>query len=343
MKKGRHKFLDLEAYDTDKMANTYLAQYDKLFTELINEPVTLLELGVDQGGSIQLWGDYFPKGTIVGVDVRIPDIVFPERVHAIQCDQADKKKLTEIADTFAADGFDIIIDDASHIGKLAKISFWHLFHNHLKTGGYYIIEDWGTGYWDDWVDGKSTDLENYDDRDDDIFPYNFPVRKLKTPMNNHSHGMVGFIKQLIDEMGAGDVTKKLLSNPSVRPSKFESIAIFPGLFVIKKAQFDYFHWEKRLEEASEYLKKEHIENSLHIYQNLILKREDERVYRGLAACYSFQGKYMAALENLKEGIALNPNSPYSYNLLGEVLNKMGNYDEANKYFLLARSFIENNE
>ena len=44
---------------------------------------------------------------------------------------------------------------------LTKMAFWHLFDNHLKPNGLYVIEDWGTSYWDDWPDGKNFDLESY--------------------------------------------------------------------------------------------------------------------------------------------------------------------------------------
>jgi hypothetical protein len=60
-----------------------------------------------------------------------------------------------VARKTAPEGFDIIIDDASHFGDLTKIAFWHLFDNHLKPSRLYVIEDWGTGYWSDWTDGKN--------------------------------------------------------------------------------------------------------------------------------------------------------------------------------------------
>ena len=63
--------------------------------------------------------------------------------------------LSVVARKTAPEGFDIIIDDASHFGDLTKIAFWHLFDNHLKPSGLYVIEDWGTGYWSDWTDGKT--------------------------------------------------------------------------------------------------------------------------------------------------------------------------------------------
>ena len=62
--------------------------------------------------------------------------------------------MSRVANETAPDGFDIIIDDASHIGEFTKRSFWYLFDHHLKPGGLYVIEDWLTGYVDNWPDGK---------------------------------------------------------------------------------------------------------------------------------------------------------------------------------------------
>ena len=42
-----------------------------------------------------------------------------------------------VARKTAPEGFDIIIDDASHFGDLTKIAFWHLFDNHLKPSELY--------------------------------------------------------------------------------------------------------------------------------------------------------------------------------------------------------------
>lgn len=328
--------LDLSTFNTDKGEN-YLDIYDRIFTEFIDKPVKLLELGIDQGGSLLLWNDYFPKGTIVGVDVKVPDIHFPERVHPIQCDQADQNKLTEIADRFADGKFDIIIDDASHIGVLTKISFWHLFHRHLKTGGYYIIEDWGTGYWDDWIDGKSMDLDNYRSDTKNVFPYSFSAAELKAPLAGHTYGMVGFVKQLIDEMAAGDVTKKLLSNPSVRLSKFESISVYPGLFIIKKAGFDLYRWEKDIELSFQHLKAGLINKSKEKFTRLLSQKEDERIYRGLAECNLAQNNDIIALDLLKKALTFSVNSPDTYYLLSQVMKKMNREQDAERYNAIAQS------
>ena len=182
---------------------------------------------------------------IVGIDIKLPEgFQDIERIHVFEGSQADLQFLSDVANKIAPQGFDIIIDDASHIGELTKIAFWHLFDNHLKPDGLYVIEDWGTGYWDDWPDGKSLDLGVYSRRG--------PVRGLRGLIHSplwskierrlpkrswpcHSYGMVGFVKQLIDEQGASDVTRKKWQGKSKRASRFDTMVITPGIVFIKKA------------------------------------------------------------------------------------------------------------
>ena len=151
----RSKQLNLGQYETDKAASGYFNYYDLIMATLIDQEIKLLEIGILKGGSLLLWCDYFPQGTIVGIDKKLPEDFKPgDRVHTFEGNQMDVQFLSNVANKVAPDGFDIIIDDASHIGELTKISFWHLFDRHLKPGGYFVIEDWGTGYWEDWPDGR---------------------------------------------------------------------------------------------------------------------------------------------------------------------------------------------
>ena len=82
---------------------------------------------------------------ITGIDIHPPEAFqTTERIQVFQGDQADTTFLSNVAKQVAPDGFDIIIDDASHIGEFTKKAFWHLFDNHLKSGGLYAIADWYT-------------------------------------------------------------------------------------------------------------------------------------------------------------------------------------------------------
>lgn len=201
----------MKGYDTDK-SEGYLNNYEKIFSALCGSKVYLLELGIFKCGSLYLWRDYFPSGNIAGLDCEKVSIEDPtNRIKIYQGLQQDTVLLDKIRKECAPNGFDIIIDDASHIAEFTKMSFWHLFNNHLKKGGYYIIEDWGTGYWESWPDGKR---------------YNG---------DNHLAGMVGLIKELVDEAGFADITHSSRGNiKPFRESKFEYIQLSCGQAIIQK-------------------------------------------------------------------------------------------------------------
>ena len=203
---------------------SYLPIYERLFEPIRYMPLSLLELGIWNGGSLNAWASYFPYARIAGLDLKLPAPLSNERIRMFEGSQADTAVLARAAAEIAPDGFDIIIDDCSHIGALAKASFWYLFENHLKPGALYCIEDWGTGYlsngdeWPSWPDGRTF------------------VREADSAhrMPSHDAGMVGFIKQLVDETHAissreGDAIFES------RPSKFSSMTLYFGLCVIRKA------------------------------------------------------------------------------------------------------------
>lgn len=235
----RSKQLNLSKYDTDKIEAGYLNQYDQLFSDIYDRDLTILELGIRNGGSLLLWKDYFPKGKIAGIDIRLPKNFSPiDGISLHEGSQADTNFLRKVSEKIAPGGFDIIIDDASHIGELTKKSFWYLFDNHLKTDGIYVIEDWGTGYWIDWPDGKSLTKRSSFFKNiwkKLLFRIDFLRHiPLKEPFHSNFYGMVGFIKELIDEQGASDLSKITMKGTSLRNSKFKKMIITSNIvFIIK--------------------------------------------------------------------------------------------------------------
>ena len=234
--------LSLDQYDSDKINSRYLEQYDPVLKPYLEKEITLLELGILNGGSLLLWRDYFPLARIVGIDIKLPkNFTDSDRIQMFEGSQADPEFLTSVAEKTAPDGFDIIIDDASHIGELTKTSFWHLFDNHLKPGGLYVIEDWGTGYWNDWPDGKNLNLASYIQSQFKRTNFWLFLTKIKGklgikfPMQNHCYGMVGLIKQLVDEQAAHDITRASSKGVPKRKSKFENLLITPSIAFIKKS------------------------------------------------------------------------------------------------------------
>jgi len=230
----RSKQLDLSAYDSDKIKHGYLGLYDPVLAPWIGKEITLLEVGVHRGESLRLWRDYFPRGTIIGIDRCLPEHFQPEeRIQIFEGNQWDKAFLSKVANKMAPDGFDIIIDDASHIGIKTKRTFWHLFDHHLKPGGLYAIEDWGTGYLDDFPDGRKFQPKpSIRARLRSLLPRRLG-KKMKVPFPCHSYGTVGFVKELVDEQGAVDVA--LGCKAGWRRSKFKNVLITSGVVFVTKA------------------------------------------------------------------------------------------------------------
>lgn len=249
------KFLDAANYDTDKAEHShYLRNYEAYFQPLLQQEVRLLELGIYRGGSMLLWRDFFPRGIIVGLDLNSVDVPDESgRIRLYQGQQQDTGLLDRIAKENAPSGFDIIIDDCSHIGELTRISFWHLFDNHLKPGGIYVIEDWSTGYWDSFFDGVAFSYRP----NLGFSPAGFRIRSTlahlqrSAPMLNgilrqvkrlfnrkqfrsHDYGLAGFVKELVDECGMADITREDRGTPPYRASKFKEMRISPGqVFIVK--------------------------------------------------------------------------------------------------------------
>ncbi len=201
----------------------FYAIYDRYFGEFSGQPIKMLELGVHVGDSLKVWASYFPEGTIIGLDLReSPDFSDYSNIVFERGDQTDSDRLKEICLTHAADGLDIVLDDASHIGEHSAASYRALFP-YLKPGGLYIIEDWGTGYLDDWPDGahfqkfKSQSIGGM-----------IPMR-----IASHDFGMVGFVKSLVDEV-AGDHIKPTLHGTPSQADTLSFIHFYKQMAILKK-------------------------------------------------------------------------------------------------------------
>jgi cephalosporin hydroxylase len=134
------------AYSSFKW-NHYPFVYDEILAPYLDagKPVTLLEIGVQNGGSLQIWKDYLPPGSIVhGMDIneRCRSLEFGEGIHFHLMDATQLGAVNQI---FADTRLDIIIDDGSHVCSDVITTFINLFKK-LTLGGVYIVEDMHTSY-----------------------------------------------------------------------------------------------------------------------------------------------------------------------------------------------------
>jgi SAM-dependent methyltransferase len=238
--------------DTDKtQSQGYIDNYECHFSNLRNMPVKILELGVFHGGSLLMWQEYFSKGLVVGLDLQPnPLTEMPEQVRFYRGSQDDAIFLDRVARECAPDGFDIVIDDASHIGTLSRASFRNLFEKHLKPGGIYVIEDWGTGYWGSWPDGSVYDMSHKKCvekktpflyrllKHSKVFQYPLTAHRDTDPnFQAHNFGMVGFLKELVDEVAWQDITFPDRGNSNLlrRTSMISKMTVYCGQVFLEKA------------------------------------------------------------------------------------------------------------
>ena len=81
---------------TDKISYHRYDRFYPMFLEpLRHQEFNMLEIGVDRGGSLSLWKEYFPKANIFGAD--IDQQWADERAAVFKCDQSKLSDLKELA------------------------------------------------------------------------------------------------------------------------------------------------------------------------------------------------------------------------------------------------------
>ncbi len=125
----------------------YIPVYQAEFARFLarGRPVRLLEIGVQNGGSLEVWSKVFPAGSsFVGIDVdpKCAGLGSPGVTIRIG-DASDPAALDAM---LGAEAFDIIIDDGSHRSAHVVSTFEACFQR-LKPGGLYVVEDMHCSYW----------------------------------------------------------------------------------------------------------------------------------------------------------------------------------------------------
>jgi SAM-dependent methyltransferase len=211
--------------DAGTKPDDYYRVYEPHFAPIRNKSLNIVELGVLEGKSTKIFSRYFQHSRILAIDLTMRPIDFSDyaNVHYTQCDQKDRLALAQLCNTTFPLGIDLVIDDAAHIGLYSLEAFLCLFPL-LRPGGIYVIEDWGTGYWNDWPDGRSFQAHTCSDR----------KRGLYTRISSHDYGMVGMIKLLIDYVAGSDV-RPTQGSPKTRSALIDTMEIHFGTVLLRKA------------------------------------------------------------------------------------------------------------
>jgi hypothetical protein len=136
------------AYFFDKIENIhktahFIPIYESTFRSYRDCSISILEIGVACGGSLELWHQYFSsKATVVGIDGNPQCRKFDDparNIHVRIGMQQDIEFLQSIVSEFGP--FDIILDDGSHTPSYTVEAFRFLFLHGLSERGVYLVED----------------------------------------------------------------------------------------------------------------------------------------------------------------------------------------------------------
>ena len=183
----------------------YLSEYDRLFSCYRNLPVRMLEIGIQNGGSLEIWGKYFSNASVlVGCDINqdCSKLIYDDQrikvvVGDANTDQSEKEVLS------FSPNFDLIIDDGSHTsGDIVK-SFARYF-SHLNNGGIFIAEDLHCSYWGNYEGGlyyPCSSIAFFKRLADVVNHEHWGIEKERT------HILRGFSEQFLTEFDESDLAQ----------------------------------------------------------------------------------------------------------------------------------------
>ncbi len=144
MKTYKEIFDSQRNFNSDKWEH-YFDIYDHLLGKFYQSKVNYFEIGVQNGGSLEIAKKLFASDSlIIGMDIdpnckHLEGKVANQIIIGSQVDDAALSKVSEFGP------FDIIIDDGSHIQSHMIVTFFKLFPL-LSQNGIYIIEDTHTNH-----------------------------------------------------------------------------------------------------------------------------------------------------------------------------------------------------
>ena len=130
---------------TDKnTTHSYLELYQYLLESKKETAKNVLEVGIDRGGSIKLWNDFFTNATVYGLDImpteKVWDGIMDPNIRLFTNTNAYDKDFFH--DQFLKNPIqmDMVLDDGPHT-LVSMIQFIQLYSQILTEDGILIIED----------------------------------------------------------------------------------------------------------------------------------------------------------------------------------------------------------
>lgn len=140
--------------------DTYFPVYEALLQKYVDREVTVVEVGVFNGGSLFMWRKFFgPKARIIGIDLN-PDACEWEK-HGFEIYIGDQSSDTFWIELFQKIGkVDVLIDDGGHTNRQQIVTSHYAIQN-INDGGVLIVEDVHTNYFREFGNPSNYSFVNF--------------------------------------------------------------------------------------------------------------------------------------------------------------------------------------
>lgn len=169
----------------------YLPIYERHLAPWRGRQLRMLEIGVQNGGSMAMWRKWFgPEAQLWGIDIdpacaKLNGLAGQVRIGS----QADPAFLASVLDEMG--GVDIVFDDGSHDQRHIHETFKVAFPR-LAEGGVYLVEDLHCAYWGPWTGGygrAESFMETVKTLVDDMHHWYHDFGQQVAPTRNHLAGI----------------------------------------------------------------------------------------------------------------------------------------------------------
>jgi hypothetical protein len=167
----------------------YFEIYDKLFLPFKNKKIVFVEIGIENGGSLFIWKNFFhSKSLIIGIDVN-PDCKKLEKFgFNIEIgDQGDPKFWKFFFNKYK--NIDIILDDGGHTNKQQIITCTQCIPK-INNGGLFVTEDTHASYLAEFSNPSKYSFINYTKKVIDDINFTYPkLGKFKFSINQYVYSL----------------------------------------------------------------------------------------------------------------------------------------------------------
>lgn len=139
----------LEIFKNTKYLSTkldsYFQVYEELFNKYVGQNITFVEVGVQNGGSLNMWRDYFgPNARIIGVDLNpLARRLQKDGFEIFIGDQSDPMFWEKFYQQVGS--VDVLLDDGGHTNHQQIVTTCKGIQ-HINDGGRLVVEDVHASY-----------------------------------------------------------------------------------------------------------------------------------------------------------------------------------------------------